>query len=49
MRILADACIAGSLVQALRAANNDVLYMMEGPPGIDDAEILENAWPLDPG
>jgi predicted nuclease of predicted toxin-antitoxin system len=43
MRILADACIAGSLVQALRAANNDVLYMMEGPPGVDDAEILENA------
>ncbi|HEV7689726.1 MAG TPA: DUF5615 family PIN-like protein [Hyphomonadaceae bacterium] len=43
MRLMADACIAGSLVRALRAAGHDVSYAMEGPPSVDDATILANA------
>src|SRR5688572_21316313 len=44
MRLSADACIAGSLVRALRAAGYDVVYAMEGPPGVDDAIILAEAF-----
>jgi predicted nuclease of predicted toxin-antitoxin system len=44
MRLSADACIAGSLVRALRAAGHDVIYAMEGPPGVDDAVILAKAF-----
>lgn len=44
MRLFADACIAGSLVRALRAAGYDVSYAMEGPPGLDDATILAEAY-----
>ncbi len=44
MRLSADACIAGSLVRALRAAGHDVIYAMEGPPGVDDAVILAEAF-----
>ena len=44
MRLAADACIAGSLVRALREAGHDVTYAMEGPPGIPDAQILADAF-----
>lgn len=44
MRLFADACIAGSLVRALRAAGHDVEYAMEGPPGVDDVVILAKAF-----
>lgn len=43
MRLSADACIAGSLVRALRDAGHDVVYAMEGPPGIPDVQILAQA------
>lgn len=43
MRLLADACIAGSLVRALRAAGHDVVYAMEGPPGVADSLLLASA------
>jgi predicted nuclease of predicted toxin-antitoxin system len=44
MRLLADACVAGSLVSALRAAGHDVEYASEGPPAVDDITILQNAF-----
>jgi predicted nuclease of predicted toxin-antitoxin system len=44
MRLLADACVAGSLVLALRAVGHDVEYVADGPPGVDDAVILRNAF-----
>ncbi len=43
MRLSADACIAGSLVRALRSAGHDIDYAMEGPPGVEDAVILARA------
>jgi predicted nuclease of predicted toxin-antitoxin system len=47
MRLAADACIAGSLVRALREAGYDVSYAMEGPAGIPDAKILADAFEAD--
>ncbi len=44
MRLAADACIAGSLVRALREAGHDVIYAMEGPPGVPDIQILADAF-----
>jgi predicted nuclease of predicted toxin-antitoxin system len=44
MRLSADACIAGSLVRALRDAGHDVNYAMEGPPGVPDTQILADAF-----
>lgn len=43
MRLLADACVAASLINALRDAGHDVEYVADGPPGIDDAVILQSA------
>lgn len=44
MRLFADACIAGSLVRVLRTAGHDVVYAMEGPPGVEDTVILSIAF-----
>lgn len=43
MKILADACVAGSLVRALRADGHDVIFAAEGPPLVPDETILEQA------
>lgn len=43
MKILADACVAASLVQALRTDGHDVVFAGEGPPLVPDEAILEQA------
>ncbi len=43
MRLYADACVAGSLVQELRAHGFDVVYAAEGPPRVPDQIILNEA------
>ena len=40
MRILADECVSGQLVAALRRDKHDVLWMKEIRPGEPDAEVL---------
>lgn len=35
--------MAGSLVQALRAAGHDVAYVAEGPPFVPDESVLDQA------
>lgn len=40
MRLFADACVARSLVSALRSAGHDVIYVAEGPPSVEDEDIL---------
>ena len=44
MRLTADACIAESLVRAMRSAGHDVAYVSEGPPGVADAIVLADAY-----
>jgi predicted nuclease of predicted toxin-antitoxin system len=44
MRLLADACVASSLVRAMRAAGHDVEYVAEGPPHVDDEVVLQAAF-----
>jgi predicted nuclease of predicted toxin-antitoxin system len=43
VRWLADECIAASLVDFLRRAGHDVLYVAEHDPGSDDIEVVEQA------
>ena len=43
MRWLADECIAASLVDFLRRAGHDVLYVAEHASSSDDIEIVERA------
>jgi predicted nuclease of predicted toxin-antitoxin system len=40
MALLADECIAGSLIKQLRASGFDVLAIAETSPGMSDDEVL---------
>lgn len=43
MRYLADESVDRSVVLALRAAGQDVVYVAEMSPGVTDSEVLETA------
>jgi predicted nuclease of predicted toxin-antitoxin system len=43
MRLVADACVAASLVHALRAAGHEVVYVSEGQAGVSDSDVLAEA------
>jgi predicted nuclease of predicted toxin-antitoxin system len=43
MRLLADECCETKLIEALRAAGHDVLYVLETFPGATDDEVLSRA------
>lgn len=43
MRWLADECVDAGLVDRLRRAGHDVLYIAESASGIRDAEVLRRA------
>ena len=43
MRLLADECVAGSTITALRQAGMDVVWIAETTPGICDREVLTQA------
>lgn len=40
---LADECIAAPLVEALRRAGHDVLYVAEAAAGLSDADVIARA------
>lgn len=44
MRLLADECVAGSIVAELRNAGLDVLWMSETAPGCSDDAVLDRAF-----
>ena len=43
MKLVADESVEGPTVYALRAAGNEVLFIAETSPGIEDAEVLSIA------
>ena len=43
MQFLADECVDAGVVAELRGAGHDVLYLVEGPRGLADAEVLRAA------
>ena len=44
MKLLADECVAGSTVAAMRAAGFDVEWIAEALPGAADADVLARAF-----
>lgn len=44
MKFLADECCDTALVEALRADDHDVCYVMETMPGASDREVLRTAY-----
>ncbi|MGL4487927.1 MAG: DUF5615 family PIN-like protein [Rhizobiaceae bacterium] len=43
MKLLADECVAGSLVRQLRLSGIDVEWVAETTPGLTDREVLERS------
>ncbi len=44
LRILADECVAGSTVAALRDAGLDIVWVAEAAPGQSDRAVLDSAY-----
>ena len=44
MKLLADECVAGSTVRALRQAGFDLVWIAEASPSITDQEVLSLAY-----
>ena len=44
MRFLADECCDTGLVSSLRGDGHDVIYVLEGKPGVSDDEVLIEAY-----
>lgn len=44
MKLLADECVAGSTVRALRHAGFDVVWIAEAAPSVTDQEVLSRAY-----
>jgi predicted nuclease of predicted toxin-antitoxin system len=43
LRLLANENVPGPAVEALRAAGHDVVWVFEGPRGLDDPAVLKQA------
>ena len=44
MKLLADECVAGSTVRALREAGLDVVWIAEAAPSVTDHEVLSSTY-----
>jgi predicted nuclease of predicted toxin-antitoxin system len=43
LRILANENVPGPAIEAMRAAGHDVVWVLEGPRGLDDPAVLKRA------